>query len=136
VAPHEDSADGVAVIDKAFIKGYPVERLRLTFSGGRVVRVEAPDAVSVAAFRELLSASSGDKDVIAEFAIGLNPGAKEPVGVTLLDEKIGGSVHIAIGMNESFGGKNRANLHLDLVMLRPTVRLDGSLIVADGTLSL
>ncbi|MBI4771983.1 MAG: aminopeptidase, partial [Chloroflexi bacterium] len=77
VAPHEDSAEGVAVIDRAFIQGRPVERLRLTFAAGRVVGVDAPDPAGAALFRELLAASTGDKDVIAEFAIGLNPGATE-----------------------------------------------------------
>jgi aminopeptidase len=135
VAPHEDSAQGFAVIDRAFIKGQPVEHLRLAFEGGRVVRVEAPDTAAVEAFKELLSASTGDKDVIAEFAMGLNPGIAEPLGIVALDEKIGGSVHIAIGMNEHFGGGNRSNLHLDLVMLNPTVTLDGSPLVTDGFLS-
>ena len=136
VAPHENSANGIAVIDRAFIRGNPVERLQLTFVDGHVVEVNAPDASAVDSFCELLSASSGDKDVIAEFAIGLNPGITEPVGDIMLDEKIGGSVHIAIGMNESFGGRNRSNLHLDLVILRPTVRLDDSLVVTDGILAL
>lgn len=136
LAPHEDSAQGVAVIDRAFLRGTPVERLQLTFVEGRVVEVKAPDASAVDAWHELLSASSGDKDIIAEFAIGLNPGLTEPVGDVMLDEKIGGSVHVAIGMNESFGGRNRSNLHLDLVMLRPSVWLDESLVLADGILAL
>jgi len=132
--PHEDSAEGVAVIDRAFIKGSPIERLRLTFAAGRVVKVEADDVAGVEAFDELLSASTGDKDRIAEFAIGLNPGAAEPVGDIAIDEKIGGSVHIAIGMNDRFGGRNRSNLHLDLVILRPSVELDGAIVLADGVL--
>lgn len=136
LAPHEDSANGVAVIDKTFIRGNPVEQLRLTLIDGHVVETSAPKAGAVDAFRELLSGSSGDKDVIAEFAIGLNPGLTEPVGDSMLDEKIGGSVHIALGMNQAFGGQNRSNLHLDLVILAPTVWLDDSLVVADGTLTM
>jgi leucyl aminopeptidase (aminopeptidase T) len=132
VAPHEDAADGVAVIDRAFLRGKPVERLALTFVKGRVVAASAPDASAVAAFWDLLAASSGEKDVIGEFAIALNPGATELVGDVMLDEKIGGSVHIAIGMNEALGGRNRSNLHLDLVMLHPTVWLDGAPVVVDA----
>lgn len=134
VAPHEDSAEGVAVIEKAFIKGRVVEQLRLTFSQGRVVLARAHDPSAVDSFWELLAASSGDKDLIAEFAIGLNPGATEPVGDIALDEKIGGSVHIAIGMNEHFGGQNRSNLHLDLVIMHPTVCLDSYPVIAGGVL--
>jgi len=134
VAPHEDSANGVVVVDRAFVRGEPVERLRLAFAHGRVVDVSAPDLRGADRFRELLAASSGDKDVISEFGIGLNPSATEPVGDVTLDEKIGGSVHVAIGMNERFGGRNRSNLHLDLVILRPSVWLDERKIIEGGAL--
>ncbi len=106
IAPLEDSADGVAVIDKAFLRGRPVQQLRLTFAGGRVVAAEAPDPSGAASFKELLEASSGDRDRIAELGIGTNPGVTEPIGNIALDEKIGGSIHLAVGMNESFGGMN------------------------------
>ena len=127
VAPLEESAEGVAVIDRAFIRGKPVERLSLSFEQGRVAHIAAPEAESVQLLEGLLAASSGDKDRIAELGIGLNPGVKELTGDVLLDEKLCGSVHIAIGMNDRFGGQNRSNLHLDLVMLQPSLWLDGEL---------
>jgi len=132
IAPLEDSANGVAVIDRAFFRGRVVERLLLSFKNGRVVDELAPDPAGVASFCELLDASSGDKDRIAEFAIGTNPGVTDPIGNSSLDEKIGGSVHIAIGMNDRFGGVNKSNLHLDLVILKPTVWFDDTLVLEDG----
>jgi len=132
VAPLEGSAEGVAVIDRAFIRGQPVEQLKLTFERGQVVHIDAPKAESVRLLEELLAASSGDKDRIAELGFGLNPGVTELTGDILLDEKLNGSVHIAIGMNDSFGGQNRSNLHLDLVMLHPSLWLDGRLIRLPG----
>jgi len=132
IAPLEDSAEGVAVIDKAFIRGKSIPGLRLTFSAGRAVGVDALDASGAESLRELLAASSGDKDRLAEFSIGTNPGVREPTGMIALDEKIGGSVHIAVGMNEHFGGKNRSNLHLDLVILKPNVWFDGKIILEKG----
>jgi aminopeptidase len=136
VAPHENSANGTAVIDKLFIKGKPIEQLRLIFIDGKVTHVEAADPSGKEAFIELLSASSDDKDVIAEFAIGLNPGIIEPIGNSLFDEKIGGSIHIAIGMNAHFGGINKSNLHLDMVMLHPTVKADEGVILDNGLLQI
>jgi len=132
IAPLEDSANGVAVIDKAFFRGRSVEKLRLSFKDGRVVDELAPDPAGVASFCELLQASNGDKDRLAEFAIGTNPGVTEPIGNSSLDEKIGGSVHIAIGANERFGGVNKSNLHLDKVILKPTVWFDDTLILEEG----
>jgi aminopeptidase len=132
VAPLERSAEGVAVIDRAFIRGQSVEQLKLTFERGQVVHIDAPNAESVRLIEELLAASSGDKDRIAELGLGLNPGVNELTGDILLDEKLNGSVHIAIGMNDSFGGQNRSNLHLDLVMLHPSLWLDGTLMRLPG----
>lgn len=65
----------------------------------------------------MLAISNVDKDVIAKFAIGKNAGLTRAIGVTRLDEKIAGSVCMALGMNEAFGGKNRLNLLLDRVVL-------------------
>ncbi len=132
VAPLEESAEGVAMINRAFIRGQPVEKLKLTFERGKVVHIEASDAESVRLLEELLAASSGDKDRIAELGIGLNPGVNELTGDIMLDEKLNGSVHIAIGMNDRFGGQNHSNLHLDLVMLNPRVWLDGSIVCLPG----
>ena len=132
IAPLEDSAEGVAVIEKAFFRGRFVEKLQLTFSGGCVVGVDAPNPAGAQSFREVLAASSGDKDRIAEFAIGANPGVVEPIGYIPLDEKIGGSVHIAIGMNDRFGGRNASNLHQDFVILKPTVLFDETVVIENG----
>ncbi|MFZ0533561.1 MAG: aminopeptidase [Anaerolineales bacterium] len=132
VAPLETSAEGVAVIDRTFIHGKLVEKLKLTFVDGKVARIDAPQVESVRLLEELLAASSGDKDRIAELGIGLNPGVNELTGDSLLDEKLNGSIHIGIGMNDRFGGQNHANLHLDLVMLHPSLWLDGSLIHLPG----
>ncbi len=134
IAPIEDSAKGQAVIDLTFVQGKPVKNLRLRFSDGRIVDFDSPDPDGWKAFRELLDASSGDKDRIAEFAIGLNPGVAVPIGDIAIDEKIGGSVHIAVGMNDHFGGLNHSNLHKDLVILKPTVFIDGQVIVDRGKL--
>ena len=132
VAPREDSAEGTAVIVKAFVRGRCLHNLRLTFSAGRVVEAAAADSSEADIFWELLAASSGDKDRIAEFAVGCNPGVRDPVGFVSLDEKIGGSVHLAIGKNADFGGRNVSNLHLDLVILHPTVHFDETLVLERG----
>lgn len=61
---------------------------------------------------------------IAELGIGINPEAKL-IGNVLEDEKVGGTVHIALGDNSSFGGDVVAGIHLDGIIKNPVLFLDG-----------
>ncbi len=70
---------------------------------------------------------------IAELGIGLNPKARM-CGIMLEDEGVFGVVHIGIGTNITLGGKIKAAVHYDLLMYKPTLNLDGSLILKDGQL--
>lgn len=52
---------------------------------------------------------------LAELGIGFNPRIKKSIGYILTDEKVMGTVHLAFGMNISFGGKSRSTMHWDFV---------------------
>ncbi len=132
IAPIEDSAEGRAIFDLAFHRGHPIRDLVLTFRSGQVLDVDATTNADL--FRQVLATSTGDKDRIGEFGIGLNPAIHRLTGNDLLDEKIIGSIHIALGENASFGGRNESSLHWDLVMLGPTVKIDGRVIMQGGKL--
>jgi leucyl aminopeptidase (aminopeptidase T) len=69
---------------------------------------------------------------LAELGIGTNVGVEELVGSVLLDEKAGGTVHIAIGDNAGIGGETDAPLHLDGIIRNPTVYADGEPIDLPG----
>ncbi len=62
--------------------------------------------------------------IIGEFGIGINPRARL-VGTTIIDEKVLGTAHIALGSNYWFGGTNRTIFHGDQVFKNPTIFLDG-----------
>ena len=118
IAPIEDSAEGRAVFPDV-LGG----RLELTFKGGKVVDARGKNART---FWKRHKQATGERDRIAEFAIGLNPGAP------FSDEKALGSIHIAIGKNNHIGGKNESSLHWDMIMPKPTIRGDKSLIMEKG----
>lgn len=62
---------------------------------------------------------------LAELGIGTNVAVTDLVGSVLLDEKAGGTVHIAIGDNAGIGGETEAPIHLDGILREPTVYADG-----------
>jgi leucyl aminopeptidase (aminopeptidase T) len=128
IAPVEGSANGEVVIDGSFA-GLGVLRspLKLTFRNGQMIKAEGDDA-------ERLEAMLGSNPLarnLAELGIGTNDKARV-TGVILEDEKIYGTVHIALGSNDTFGGTVAAGLHVDGIITRPELLLDGKPIVRDG----
>lgn len=71
---------------------------------------------------------------IAEIGIGINPGAPL-TGVIGVDEKALGTAHLAFGTSASFGGANVAAVHIDGILLQPTIELDGEVLMVAGVLA-
>jgi aminopeptidase len=113
--------------------GRRVGGVELDFRGGEVVRAEAEEGADL--LREMLALDEGAKRA-GEFSFGLNESVTEFTGHTLFDEKIGGTVHLALGASyPESGGQVQSALHWDLVCdLRSgsEVYADGELVYRDG----
>jgi len=134
VCPVETSANGTVFFDvPTSYYGHTIKGIKLEFKEGKVVNFDAQSGLKD--FKTVLEAATGDKDRIAEFAIGLNPKAKF-INDILVDEKVLGTVHFAIGDNKgpAYGGKNSSSIHWDLIMTKPTVEVDGKVIMKKGKL--
>jgi leucyl aminopeptidase (aminopeptidase T) len=127
IAPIEDSANGTLVID-ASIAGIGLVDANATFriENGKVVDIEGGSAAR--RFEALLDDSR--KRQVAEFGIGTNDKA-EVTGITLEDEKVLGTCHVAFGNNRFFGGTNLIDFHMDCVMRAPTIVVDGRTIMGE-----
>jgi hypothetical protein len=127
VAPHRDGADGVLVADLTVpytVEGLVDEPVTLRFERGRVVSIEGGRAAAM--LRDLVESAGAGADVVAELGIGFNP-TVTPRGHVMLDEKAGGTAHVAIGRNTgSYGGDNEASIHVDCIFSAPTVTVDGT----------
>lgn len=136
VAPIETSANGVLIVDKSFPGILIREPIRLTFENGRAVDIAGGG--EAAQLREQIEAGEqkpfGENSrVIAELGIGTNPAARI-TGNVMTDEKVMGTIHVAIGHNAvaPYNGQNHAPIHLDGVMSNPTLIVDGGVLIDQG----
>ncbi len=70
---------------------------------------------------------------LGEFGVGMNYAIKRFIRNTLFDEKIGGTIHLALGnAYKESGGKNQSAIHWDMVTKPKKVYIDGKVILNDG----
>lgn len=129
LAPVEGTTNGMLVIDH--IGKTVTHPLRITVKDGWAQKFEGADA---ARLESILKSADKNAYNIGELGIGTNPKARL-TGVVLEDEKVLGTVHIALGDNTSYpGGHTKSNIHIDGILMHPTVKVDGKLLMKNGKL--
>jgi leucyl aminopeptidase (aminopeptidase T) len=131
IAPLETSGEGTIVFDGA-LGGYGVleDPVPVVLSEGRLVDTRGAVGEWLTA---TLDAGGEHGRSLAELGIGTNPAARL-TGNMLEDEKALGTIHLAFGTSAGIGGVNRSSVHIDGLVLRPTLELDGSRLLEDGLL--
>jgi aminopeptidase len=134
-SPVEDSAEGTIYFDvPTELDAAAVEGIRFTFRKGHIEEASAEQGEDV-----LLAALDMDEGArfLGELGIGCNTAITRPMRNILYDEKMAGTVHLAVGASyTSAGGTNVSSLHWDLIKdLRPggRIQLDGETVQQDGT---
>ncbi len=130
-APVRESVNGTILFNTPSLEdGVTYERIKLVFKDGRVVDSDAGEPERL---RTMLDTDEGAR-YLGEFALGLNPRIDRPMKDTLFDEKIGGSLHIALGRAyEDADNGNRSSIHWDLVLIQ-TPKWGGGEIYFDDVL--
>lgn len=132
--PLETSANGtVRFTVPSSPRGVAVEDVELTFRDGEVVGASAARGQD---YLDRTLATDAGARRLGEIGIGTNRGIDRPIGAILFDEKIGGTVHLALGSSyPETGGVNESAVHWDLICdLRKGGRLivDGEVVQEDG----
>jgi leucyl aminopeptidase (aminopeptidase T) len=119
-----ETADGTYVVDGTIMPhGLVEDPIEVTVADGQVTAV---DDDALRSELETAAETVGDAAYnLAELGIGANVAVTDLVGSVLLDEKAGGTVHVAIGDDAGIGGDTEAPIHLDGVLRDPTVYADG-----------
>jgi leucyl aminopeptidase (aminopeptidase T) len=131
IAPLEGTGEGTLVVDGSIAGvGLVADPVTLTVRHGHLTEATGAGGVTLL---ELLTAHGSDGTNVAELGIGTNEKAIL-TGEILEDEKILGTAHVAFGASAAIGGTVQVPVHLDCVVLEPTVEIDGEPIVRAGEL--
>jgi leucyl aminopeptidase (aminopeptidase T) len=127
------TGNGTLVVDGSLAGlGLAEEPVELVIEGGHLTSARGGQGM---AFMDLLTVHGEDGTNIAELGVGTNEKAKL-TGEILEDEKIAGTIHVAFGASAGIGGTVQVPVHLDCIVMKPTLELDGEAIVRDGELLL
>lgn len=135
-SPVRESVEGVILFNTPSLEdGTTYERVRLTFEKGRVVDADCNEPEKL---RQMIDTDEGAR-YVGEFALAVNPRIDRPMKDTLYDEKIGGSLHIALGRAyDDADNGNRSSVHWDLVLIQTPqwgggeIHFDDVLVRRDG----
>ena len=132
-APVEGKSNGVFVVDGS-MSGIGVmgkEKIKIEVEKGYATKITGGSkAKKLVATLDKYGKKARN---IAEFGVGTNDSVKLS-GNLLEDEKVKGTIHIALGNNLTMGGSVSVPIHLDGVIKKPTVYFDGKEIMIDGKL--
>jgi len=133
LAPIEGTSNGVFVVDGSMAGLGLIKNanIKIEVENGYATKISGGTAAKK--LKVMLDKVGKEARNIAEFGIGTNDSAKLS-GVLLEDEKVMGTIHIALGNNISMGGSVNVPIHLDGVVKKPTVWMDGKLLMKDGKL--
>ncbi len=121
-SPNEGTTNGMIVFDQMG----KYKNVKLTVRNSVAERIEGNPEL-----QEIVNKLGVKAQTIGEVGIGCNPKAKI-IGNVLEDEKVFGTMHIALGNNIFYGGKNDVEFHQDGVIDKPTLVADGRVLIRDG----
>jgi leucyl aminopeptidase (aminopeptidase T) len=131
IAPLEGTAEGKLIVDGSIAAVGQVKRpVALTIEAGHLTDASGEEGRRL---MELLTPHGPDGTNVAELGIGTNEMAIL-TGNVLEDEKILGTAHVAFGASAAIGGTVQVPVHLDCVVMRPTVSVGGEELVREGEL--
>lgn len=109
IAPVEDKTNGNVFFETFYLDDVKYSDVTLQILNGEISG--SSHAEIARHFAELPQ----ENRIVCELGLGMNPNVTDLCGYTVLDEKMAGTFHIAVGANTMFGGKNKASDHIDFV---------------------
>ncbi|PJA27868.1 MAG: leucyl aminopeptidase [candidate division Zixibacteria bacterium CG_4_9_14_3_um_filter_46_8] len=130
IAPVEGSGEGIIVVDGS-MAGIGILQKPLSIMMEKGYATGISGGAAAIKLKKMLDSAGMQARNLAELGIGTNYKAKL-CGSVLEDEKVLGTVHLALGDNKSMGGKVSVPSHLDGIILKPTLYIDDVCIIKSG----
>ncbi len=137
-----NTADGTLIVDGSMppdsenewgVIGKIENQIKIEIKNGKISGISGSKESKI--LKKIFSHLDKKAKQVAEFGIGTNSEAKI-IGNVTVDEKALGTIHIAFGNNSIFGGRNKTPVHLDAVIKKPTVYIDGKFVMKEGKLKI
>lgn len=109
IAPVENKTNGNVFFETFYLNDAKYDNVTLQILNGEVSGSSHTEIAKH--FAELPQ----ENRIVCELGLGMNPNVTDLCGYTVLDEKMAGTFHIAVGANNMFGGENKASDHIDFV---------------------
>jgi leucyl aminopeptidase (aminopeptidase T) len=133
LTPVPGTAEGKVVVDRYFFQGKEIQGLTLTFSAGKLVSMTARSGIEP--LKTMYDASGPGKELFGAIDIGINPNVRLAPGSRVLCWMAEGMVTIGFGNNTWAGGDNTAAFGLYGFIPGSTLKVDGKILVENGSLT-
>lgn len=138
ISPIEHKSEGKIVIDGSITLpqiGLLTDAVILTIKKGRIIKFESENLQYIKILNSIFKKINSKRRILAECGIGLNPKARL-IGKMLIDEGAIDCMHFGFGSNYTVGGKNKTDFHLDFVIRKPFLDVNGRALLENGKLML
>jgi hypothetical protein len=135
IVPALRKASGTIVVDGSIPNLAIKQPLTIAVERGKATNIQPEDCEECRILSRSFKEGGPNSRVMVELGIGTNNRITTVQGSTIADEKIMGTVHFGFGSSAGFGGPIEAGNHDDLVVLYPTVLLDGIPLIKGGQFS-
>lgn len=134
VPPVETLTKGKVILDASMgYLGKVKEPFEIDFENGHIVHIQDTEEGNI--LKEYIESFQDENMYTAcEFGIGLNKNAKCVGNSYIEDESSYGTFHIGFGRNTALGGNHIAKGHFDIVIDKPTITVDGTVIMKSGVI--
>ncbi len=126
------SANGTLVVPETDLRGKWIKNLRLQFANGKITDIKADSNVDL--IKSNLDASTGDKDVLSLFDIGINNNSQTLQNSSYYSWEMGGMVTLGVGDNSWAGGSTRASTGFSFHIPNASVTVNGKALTDKGKL--